>query len=80
MDDHPLDHIHEVNRIDYGPSSTTLMLAGLLIDASCASGLFTRMFAASGKFSSVVALDYSEAMLRQAQAFIQADKAVGKSL
>jgi 2-polyprenyl-3-methyl-5-hydroxy-6-metoxy-1,4-benzoquinol methylase len=53
--------------------------AGLLVDASCATGLFTRLFAASGHFSAVVALDYSEAMLRQAGAFIAADKAVAAS-
>jgi hypothetical protein len=53
--------------------------AGLLIDASCGSGLFTRLFAASGHISAVVALDFSEAMLRQAQNYLQADKAVAAS-
>jgi 2-polyprenyl-3-methyl-5-hydroxy-6-metoxy-1,4-benzoquinol methylase len=65
----------------HSPADTYVAAAttGLLVDASCASGLFTQLFAASGHFSAVVALDYSEAMLRQAGAFLAADKAVGAS-
>ena len=40
---------------------------GVLLDASCGSGLFTRRFAASGAYSAVVAADFSEAMLLQAR-------------
>ncbi|XP_073225435.1 uncharacterized methyltransferase At1g78140, chloroplastic [Cicer arietinum] len=47
------------------------VLGGNIIDASCGSGLFSRLFAKSGLFSSVVALDYSENMLRQCYEFIQ---------
>lgn len=49
-------------------------LGGTLVDASCGTGLFTRLFARSGRFSSVVALDYSESMLRQAQAYFRDDR------
>ncbi|CAI0446172.1 unnamed protein product [Linum tenue] len=38
---------------------------GNIVDASCGSGLFSRLFAKSGLFSLVVALDYSENMLKQ---------------
>ncbi|XP_057440321.1 uncharacterized methyltransferase At1g78140, chloroplastic [Lotus japonicus] len=47
------------------------VLGGNIIDASCASGLFSRLFAKSGLFSLVVALDYSENMLAQCYEFIQ---------
>eukprot|EP00976_Prorocentrum_cordatum_P041001 832381-Prorocentrum_minimum.AAC.6 len=42
---------------------------GILIDASCGSGLFTRRFVQSGKYDQVVALDFSDSMLQQAIAF-----------
>ncbi|CAN8233995.1 unnamed protein product, partial [Cochlearia groenlandica] len=41
------------------------VLGGNIIDASCGSGMFSRLFAKSGLFSLVIALDYSENMLRQ---------------
>ncbi|GAB4845055.1 hypothetical protein Ancab_038461 [Ancistrocladus abbreviatus] len=50
------------------------VLGGIIVDASCGSGLFSRLFAKSGLFSLVVALDYSEAMLQQCYEFINADK------
>ncbi|XP_027332445.1 uncharacterized methyltransferase At2g41040, chloroplastic isoform X3 [Abrus precatorius] len=46
---------------------------GLLVDVSCGSGLFSRKFAKSGAYSGVVALDFSENMLRQCFDFIQKD-------
>ncbi|CAN0901119.1 Uncharacterized methyltransferase At2g41040, chloroplastic [Linum grandiflorum] len=46
---------------------------GLLVDVSCGSGLFSRKFAKSGTYSKVVALDFSENMLRQCIDFINAD-------
>ncbi|KAG8632947.1 hypothetical protein MANES_18G068300v8 [Manihot esculenta] len=46
------------------------VLGGNIIDASCGSGLFSRLFAKSGLFSLVVALDYSENMLQQCYQFI----------
>ncbi|KAJ0975070.1 hypothetical protein J5N97_017035 [Dioscorea zingiberensis] len=42
---------------------------GNIIDASCGSGLFSRLFAKSGMYSLVIALDYSENMLRQCYEF-----------
>nr|GFC48852.1 uncharacterized methyltransferase At1g78140, chloroplastic [Tanacetum cinerariifolium] len=36
------------------------VIGGTIIDASCGSGMFTRLFAKSGLFSLVVALDFSE--------------------
>ena len=50
------------------------VLGGNIIDASCASGLFSRLFAKSGWFSLVVALDYSENMLQQCYEFVQQEE------
>jgi len=44
-----------------------------LLDLSCGPGVFTRRFVASDSFASVVALDFSESMLRQTQESIEAD-------
>jgi len=44
---------------------------GLLVDASCGSGLFTRRFVQTGAFRNVVALDYSDSMLQQARAYCE---------
>lgn len=49
------------------------VLGGNIIDASCGSGLFSRLFAKSGLFSLVVALDFSETMLQQCYEFIKQD-------
>ncbi|KAK3026557.1 hypothetical protein RJ639_041143 [Escallonia herrerae] len=49
---------------------------GLLVDVSCGSGLFSRKFATSGTYSRVVALDFSENMLRQCYDFIKQDDAI----
>lgn len=50
------------------------VLGGNIVDASCGSGLFSRLFSKSGLFSQVVALDYSENMLRQCYEFIEQEK------
>ncbi|OMO93822.1 Methyltransferase type 11 [Corchorus capsularis] len=50
------------------------VIDGNIIDASCASGLFSRLFAKSGLFSHVVALDYSENMMRQCYEFIEKEE------
>ncbi|KAF8023469.1 hypothetical protein BT93_F0849 [Corymbia citriodora subsp. variegata] len=50
------------------------VLGGNIIDASCGSGLFSRLFAKSGLFSLVIALDYSENMLKQCYEFIQEEE------
>ncbi|XP_059635223.1 uncharacterized methyltransferase At2g41040, chloroplastic [Cornus florida] len=49
---------------------------GVLVDVSCGSGLFTRKFATSGTYSRVVALDFSESMLRQCYDFIKNDDTI----
>ncbi|WJX29383.1 hypothetical protein P8452_18033 [Trifolium repens] len=46
---------------------------GLVVDVSCGSGLFSRKFAKSGTYSGVIALDFSENMLRQCYNFIKKD-------
>ncbi|PQM34823.1 putative methyltransferase [Prunus yedoensis var. nudiflora] len=46
---------------------------GVLLDVSCGSGLFSRKFAKSGTYSGVVALDFSENMLRQCYDFLKKD-------
>jgi len=38
---------------------------GVILDASCGSGLFTRRFVTSAKYDQVIALDFSESMLQQ---------------
>ncbi|KAJ6391523.1 hypothetical protein OIU77_025493 [Salix suchowensis] len=50
------------------------ILGGNILDASCGSGLFSRLFAKSGLFSLVTALDYSENMLRQCYEFIKQEE------
>ncbi|XVE55480.1 hypothetical protein DITRI_Ditri03aG0162100 [Diplodiscus trichospermus] len=50
------------------------VLGGNIIDASCGSGMFSRLFAKSGLFSQVIALDYSENMLRQCYEFIEKEE------
>ncbi|ESQ52820.1 hypothetical protein EUTSA_v10016844mg [Eutrema salsugineum] len=52
---------------------------GVLVDVSCGSGLFSRKFAKSGKYSGVIALDYSENMLRQCNEFIKKDNTFDSS-
>ncbi|KAJ8430409.1 hypothetical protein Cgig2_025921 [Carnegiea gigantea] len=51
---------------------------GNIVDASCGSGVFSRLFAKSGLFSVVIALDYSETMLRQCYEFVKEDLAFPK--
>ncbi|CAL5384137.1 unnamed protein product [Camellia sinensis] len=50
------------------------VLGGNIVDASCGSGLFSRLFAKSGLFSLVVALDFSENMLKQCYEFINQEE------
>ncbi|XP_072990975.1 uncharacterized methyltransferase At1g78140, chloroplastic-like [Typha latifolia] len=46
-------------------------VGGTIVDASCGSGLFSRQFVKSGMYSLVVALDFSENMLRQCDEFFK---------
>ena len=50
---------------------------GIIVDASCGSGLFSRRFLKSGLYRGVVALDYSDAMLRQAKTYMDEEKLLG---
>ncbi|KAI6687741.1 hypothetical protein NL676_024569 [Syzygium grande] len=50
------------------------VLGGNVVDASCGSGLFSRLSAESGLFSVVVALDYSDNMLKQCYEFIRGEE------
>eukprot|EP00246_Nothoceros_aenigmaticus_P014480 TRINITY_DN550_c0_g1_i3.p1 TRINITY_DN550_c0_g1~~TRINITY_DN550_c0_g1_i3.p1 ORF type:complete len:380 (-),score=33.52 TRINITY_DN550_c0_g1_i3:13-1152(-) len=52
---------------------------GLIVDVSCGSGVFTRRFAKSGLYKSVVGLDFSENMLRQTSEFIKNDTSLDNS-
>ncbi|XP_076944824.1 putative methyltransferase At1g78140, chloroplastic [Bidens hawaiensis] len=54
------------------------VIGGSIIDASCGSGLFSRLFAKSGLFSLVVALDFSESMLKQCYDYIKQDDNISK--
>jgi SAM-dependent methyltransferase len=54
-------------------------VGGVLLDVSCGSGLFSRRFAKTNLFSTVVASDFSENMLRQSYQFIKADKDLDKA-
>ncbi|GMI83971.1 hypothetical protein like AT2G41040 [Hibiscus trionum] len=49
---------------------------GILVDVSCGSGLFSRKFAKSGTYAGVIALDFSENMLRQCNDFINQDASI----
>ncbi|KAM4075103.1 hypothetical protein ACB094_10G144400 [Castanea mollissima] len=53
-------------------------LDGKIVDASCGSGLFSRLFAQSGLFSLVIALDYAENMLQQCYEFIKQEETFPK--
>ena len=46
----------------------------VLVDMSCATGLFTRRFATSGKYKHVLGCDYSESMLTEARRRIELDR------
>jgi ubiquinone/menaquinone biosynthesis C-methylase UbiE len=47
--------------------------ATTLVDMSCATGLFTRRFATSGRYDRVLGCDYSESMLEEARRRIERD-------
>lgn len=50
----------------------------VVVDMSCATGLFTRRFAATNKYSRVLGCDYSESMLTEARRRINADSKLSK--
>ncbi|CAO2201697.1 unnamed protein product [Urochloa humidicola] len=46
-------------------------IGGTIVDASCGSGLFSRLFVKSALYSLVVALDFSENMLKQCNEYVK---------
>ena len=48
----------------------------MIVDLSCGSGLFARRFANSNKYKHVVAVDYSENMLKQCKEFCSSEGGV----
>ena len=51
----------------------------VLVDMSCATGLFTRRFAKSNEYTRVIACDYSDSMLTEARRRIRADPEIATS-
>jgi len=51
----------------------------VLVDMSCATGLFTRRFAKSGRYDRVLGCDYSESMLTEARRRIRSDPELNRS-
>ena len=50
---------------------------GVIVDASCGSGLFSRRFLKTKAYAGVVALDYSDSMLRQAKQYMEDENLLG---
>lgn len=51
----------------------------VLVDMSCATGLFTRRFTKSNAYSRVIACDYSDSMLTEARRRVNADSEIADS-
>jgi len=51
----------------------------VLVDMSCATGLFTRRFTKSNTYSRVIACDYSDSMLTEARRRVNADSEIAES-
>lgn len=70
------DKEYEMAREYFAPAVRRKRDAGaddVLVDMSCATGLFTRRFAKSNDYSRVIACDYSDSMLSEARRRIRAD-------
>ena len=63
----------------FEPSMARSMDTRVLVDMSCATGLFTRRFAKSGNYKRVLGCDYSASMLEEARRRIQADPTLRQS-
>ena len=59
--------------MDYFAPSVALSLSSVVVDMSCATGLFTRRLAKSGNYGRVLGCDYSDSMLTEARRRIKAD-------
>ena len=57
----------------FAPAMISPDSKAVLVDMSCATGLFTRRFAKSGKYRRVLGCDYSDSMLEEARKRIMAD-------
>jgi ubiquinone/menaquinone biosynthesis C-methylase UbiE len=53
--------------MEYFEASMSRDSTRVLVDMSCATGLFTRRFAGSGKYKRVLGCDYSDSMLTEAR-------------
>lgn len=53
--------------------------SSVIVDMSCATGLFTRRLAKSGKYGRVLGCDYSDSMLTEARRRIKADRELSPS-
>ena len=51
----------------------------VVVDMSCATGLFTRRFTKSGEYDRVIACDYSDSMLTEARRRIRVDSDIASS-
>jgi len=58
----------------FAPAMERYADSKVLVDMSCATGLFTRRFAKSGKYKRVLGCDYSESMLDEARRRINRDR------
>lgn len=65
--------------MDYFEPAMAMSDSKVLVDMSCATGLFTRRFAKSGKYNRVLGCDYSESMLTEARRRIRADPELGRT-
>lgn len=59
--------------MDYFAPVVALSPSSVVVDMSCATGLFTRRLAKSGKYDRVLGCDYSDSMLTEARRRIKAD-------
>jgi ubiquinone/menaquinone biosynthesis C-methylase UbiE len=60
--------------MEYFQAAVSKSKPNVLVDMSCATGLFTRRFAKSGKYDRVLGCDYSASMLDEARRRIQTDE------
>jgi ubiquinone/menaquinone biosynthesis C-methylase UbiE len=58
----------------FAPVAALSNPSSVIVDMSCATGLFTRRLAKSGKYGRVLGCDYSDSMLTEARRRIKADR------
>ena len=64
---------YEMAREYFAPATASADHDVVVVDMSCATGLFTRRFAGADEYDRVIACDYSESMLTEARRRIQSD-------